>query len=110
VKAWVDAVSLAGSAVRVTATEPLPAERDTLAVASAIRVFERFPALDGLMLISAGGEVSLTRACVEGLLAPDGFAALRDRGRWPQVLARAVQRYAANDATNGATNGAKGAA
>lgn len=101
-KAWVDAVSLAGSTLRVTASEPLPAERDTLAVASAIRVFERFPALHGLVLVSGSGEVSLARACVERLLAPDGFAALRDRGRWPQVLARAVQRYSANDAEGGA--------
>ena len=97
-KGWVDGVSLAGSTLRVTAPEPLPADRDTLTVASAIRVFERFPALDGLVLVSGGGEVSLARADVERLLAPDGFAALRDRGRWPRVLARAVQRYSASDA------------
>lgn len=101
-KAWVDGVSLAGSTLRVTASEPLPAGRDTLAVASAIRVFERFPALDGLVLVRGGGEVSLARDGVERLLAPDGFAALRDRGRWPQVLARAVRRYSANDAEDGA--------
>lgn len=101
-KTWVDAVSLAGLTLRVTAREPLPAERDTLAVASAIRVFERFPALDWLVLVSGGGDVPLTRACVERLLAPDGFAALRNRGLWPQVLARAVQRYSATDAEGGA--------
>jgi hypothetical protein len=89
VKAWVEAVSLGGSTLRVTAPDPVPAERDTLAVASAIRVFERFQALDTLVL--AGG---VTRADVERLLAPEGFAALRDRGRWPQVLARALQRHA----------------
>jgi hypothetical protein len=102
VKAWVEAVSLAGSTLRVTAAEPLPAERDTLAVASAIRVFERFPALDKIVLATAGGEVSLARAHVEQLLAPDGFAALRERGRWTQVLARAVQRHAAIGAEHGA--------
>ena len=97
-KAWVEAVSLAGSTLRVTATEPLVAGRETLAVATAIRVFERFPALDGLVLVGGEAEVSVTRAEVERLLAPDGFTALRDHSRWPQVLARAVQRYAPADA------------
>jgi hypothetical protein len=71
-------------------------------VASAIRVFERFPALDGLVLVAGGAEVSLVRADVERLLAPEGLLALQDRGRWPQVLARAVQRYSRADAGGGA--------
>src|SRR5262249_41758422 len=54
VKAWVDSISLSGSTLRVITPEPLPADRATLAVASAIRVFERFPALDGLVL--GGGD------------------------------------------------------
>jgi hypothetical protein len=90
---WIDSVSLAGSTVRVTVPDPLPADRDTLAVASAIRLFERFPAFDALVLVAGGGEASLSRADVERLLAPEGFDSLRDRGRWPQVLARAVQRH-----------------
>jgi len=96
VKAWVDSISLTGSTLRVIAPEPLPADRATLAVASAIRVFERFPALDSLVLGGGDPEVSMTRADVERLLEPDGFAVLRDRGRWPQVLARAIQRYVAS--------------
>jgi hypothetical protein len=102
VRAWADAVSLVGSTLRVTAPGPLPAERDTLAVATAIRVFERFPALGDLVLAGGDSEVTLTRGDVERLLAPEGFAALRERGRWPQVLARAVQRYAAARAEGGA--------
>jgi hypothetical protein len=102
VKAWVDAVSIAGSTLRVTAPDPLPAERDTLAVATAIRVCERFPALECLALLGGSGEASLTRADVERLIAPLGFAALRDRGRWPQVLARAVQRYSGADVPDAA--------
>jgi hypothetical protein len=86
----------------VSAPEPLPAERETLAVASAIRVFEHFPALDRLVLTSGGSEVSLARVDVERLLAPDGFASLRDHGRWPQVLARAVGRYATSLGEGGA--------
>jgi len=102
VKAWVDAVSLAGSTLRVAAPDPLPAERGTLAVATAIRVFERFQALDGLILAGADSEVTVTRGDVERLLAPEGFAALRERSRWPQVLARAVLRYAPVPAEGGA--------
>jgi hypothetical protein len=102
VKAWLDSVSLAGSTLRVSAPEPLPADRSTLAVASAIRVFERFAALDELVLLCSEGEVSLVRTDVERLLAPDGFAALRDRGRWSGVLARAVRRYSANGGKDGA--------
>jgi hypothetical protein len=64
-------------------------------------VFERFSALDRLILGGDGGEVSLARAEVEGWLAPDGLAALRERSRWPLLLARAIQRYSS---TNG--NGA----
>jgi hypothetical protein len=86
-------VTLVGATVRVTVPSPVPADRDTLAVASALRLFERFSALDGLVLVADGDEVSLARADVERLLAPDGFPALQDRGRWPQVLARAVQRF-----------------
>jgi hypothetical protein len=91
---WVDAVSLVGPALRVTAPGRLPAEQDTLAVATAIRVFERFQALADLTLAGEDGDVTLTRDEVERLLAPEGFAALRERGRWPQLLARAVQRHA----------------
>jgi hypothetical protein len=100
-KAWVEGISLAGSTLRVTASEPLPADRATLAVASAIRVFERFAALDSLVLGGDDREVSMTRADIERLLAPDGFAGLQDRGRWPQLLARAVQRYVASDGASG---------
>jgi hypothetical protein len=92
-RSWIDAVTLVGAAVRVTVPSPLPADRDTLAVASAIRLFDRFSALDELVLVADGEEVSLARAEVERLLAPEGFPGLRDRGRWPQVLARAVQRH-----------------
>src|SRR5262245_14409806 len=96
------AVSLAGSTLQVTAPDPLPAERATLAVACALRVVERFSALDRLGLGGAGGEISLARAEVEGWLTPDGLAALRERGRWPQLLARAIQRYSSANGTGAA--------
>ena len=96
-KPGVDAIGLAGSTLRVPAPEPLPADPVTLAVATAIRVFERFPALDALVLDGGTSEVSVSRGEVERLLAPEGFAALQDGSRWPQVLARAVQRHMMSD-------------
>jgi hypothetical protein len=94
VRSWISAVTLSGSTLRVSVPEPLPADGGVLAVAGAIRVFEHFPALAGFVLVAGGGETTLTRAEVERLLAPDGWRALEDRGRWPDVLARAVQRHA----------------
>jgi hypothetical protein len=101
VREWIDTVTLAGSTLRVTVPEPMPADRDTLAVASAIRLFERFPALDVLVLAGGGGEVALSRADVERLMAPEGLESLRDRGRWPLVLARAIQRHLGAGAESG---------
>ncbi len=97
-RSWIGAVSLSGSTLRVSVPEPLPADGHALAVAGAIRVFERFPALVDFVLITGAGEMTLARADVERLLAPEGWLALEDRGRWPEVLTRAVQRYAGADA------------
>ena len=94
-KSWVEGISLVGSTLRVAAPEPVPAERDTIAVASAIPAVARLQALDTLVLAGGDADVRVSRADVERLLEPEGFAALRDRGRWPQVLARALQRRAA---------------
>jgi hypothetical protein len=103
VNAWIEGLSLAGRTLRVTARDPLPADAVTLAVATAIRVFERFGVLDALVLAGEHGELRLSRAEVERLLAPDGFPAREERTRWPQILARAVQRYTAAPAGGGAT-------
>jgi hypothetical protein len=94
-------VTLEGGTLRITAEGPLPADGTTLAVAVAIRTFERFSALDAVRLVTRGGEERVTRSEVERLLAPEGFAHLRERGRWPQVLARAVRRRLGRDPDGG---------
>jgi hypothetical protein len=96
-RSWIGAVSLSGPTLRVSVPEPLPADRHALAVASAIRVFQRFPALDGVVLSGGGAEVTLSRVDVERLLEPEGWRTLEDRGRRPEVLARAVERLTAAD-------------
>ena len=100
-RSWIGSVSLSGPTLRVSVPEPLPADARTLAVSGAVRVFERFPALRDFVLVAGGGEVALSRADVERLLAPEGWPALEDRGRWPEVLARAVERHAEADAGGG---------
>jgi len=93
VREHLDAVALEGRMLHVTAREPLPAEPRVLAVATAIRVFERYPILDRLTLTVGSTEISLGREQVERLLGPEGFASLGEWGRWRQVLARAIQAY-----------------
>jgi hypothetical protein len=97
-KSWIGSITLSGSTLRVSVPEPLPADARALAVASAVRVFERFPVLRDLVLVAGDAETALGRADVERLLAPEGWRALEDPGRWPDVLARAVERHAAAEA------------
>lgn len=96
----IDGVALEGQRLRVTARRPLPVEPSTLALATAIRVFEHYPILDRLTLTISDEEteVTFTREEIERLLGPAGFAALKAWGGWRQVLARAVQAHAGEGA------------
>jgi len=89
----IEAVALAGQSVRVTARDPLPVDIRALAVAAAIRVFERYPALDGLTLTVGSQAVALSRQEVERLLGPDGFARLKDREAARELLERAIDDF-----------------
>ena len=93
-RSWIGSIGLSGPTLRVSVPEPLPADARALAVSGAVRVFERFPALRNFVLVAGGEEMTLSRADVERLLAPEGWRALEDQGRWPDVLARAVERHA----------------
>ncbi len=84
---------IAGRALQVTARGPLSVEATVLAVATALRVFERYPVLDHLTLSTDDGDVRVPRPEIERLLGPEGYAPVRERGRWHQVLARVVQEY-----------------
>ncbi|HEV8310584.1 MAG TPA: hypothetical protein VGW35_23220 [Methylomirabilota bacterium] len=91
----IQAVVLEGQQVRVTARDPLPIEAKALAVAAAIRVFDRYPVVDRLLLTVGEDEVRLSREEVERLVGPEGFARLKDREGAREVLTRAIQAYAA---------------
>jgi hypothetical protein len=94
----IEAVRLEGQQVRVTARHPLPVAPRVLAIAAAIRVLERYPALDRLTLVVEDEQIEVSRAEVDRLLGPDGLAQLKDRDSSREVLARAVREFAGEEA------------
>ncbi len=84
----IEAIALEGQTLRVTAGESLRVEPRVLALATALRVFERYPVLDRLALARSGAEIVVTREEVTRLLGPEGFAPLSDRKRFGEILAR----------------------
>ncbi len=94
----IEAVTLEGQNVRVSARDPLPVDPKALAVAAAIRVFERYPALDRLTLSVGNEQVTVSREEVDRLLGPDGFDRLKDRNTAREVLERAIRDYADEEA------------
>ena len=90
----IEAVALEGQNVHVTARDPLPVAARALAVAAAIRVFQRYPALDRLTLAPGEARVTVSRQDVERLLGPDGFARLKDRDGAREMLERAIRDFA----------------
>ena len=93
----IEAVTLEGQRVRVSARDPLPVPRKSLAIAAAIRVFERYPALVHLTLSVANTEITVSREEVDRLLGPEGFARLKDRDSSREVLQQAIRDYAGED-------------
>jgi hypothetical protein len=91
----IEAVALEGTTLRVRAREPLPVDLPALLVGTAMRVFERHPVLRRVALTTPSADLSVSREEIERNLPPEGFAALREWGRWRQALARAVQAYTA---------------
>jgi hypothetical protein len=89
----IEGVALEGQSVRVTARDPLPVGFRALAVAAAIRVFERYTALDRVTLSAGNDQITVSREDVDRLLGPEGFARLKDREAARQVLERAIQDF-----------------
>ena len=95
----IDVVAIQGRTLQITAHGPQAVDPPTLAVATALRVFVRYPVLDRLVLSIGADEIRLSRGEIERLLGGEGFAALQDRRRWRQILARVVQAYTRAEAT-----------
>jgi len=94
----IEAVALEGQTVRVTARLPLPVEPRTLAVAAAIRLFERYPVFDRLTLTVGRTETRVSRETISRVLGPRGFAALKDPARYHQALYDALEAQRAEAA------------
>jgi hypothetical protein len=94
----IETVTLEGQQVRVSARHPLPVAPRALAIAAAIRVLERYPALDRLTLAVGEEQIDVSRADVDRLLGPDGMAQLKDRDGAREVLERAVREFAGEEA------------
>jgi hypothetical protein len=94
----IEAVALEGQTVRVAARLPLPVEPRTLAMAAAIRLFERYPVFDRLTLTVGSTETRVSRETIRRVLGPGGFVVLKDPARYRQVLYDALQAQEAEDA------------
>lgn len=94
----IEAVTLEGQNVRVSARDPLPVDPKTLAIAAAIRVFERYPALVRLTLSVGNDQLTVSREEVDRLLGPDGFGRLKDRETAREVMERAIREFAGEGA------------
>ncbi|HSE94621.1 MAG TPA: hypothetical protein VLD61_01940, partial [Methylomirabilota bacterium] len=81
----IESVALEGTTLVVRAREPLPVELPTLLVGTAMRAFERHSVLRRVALTTPSAELSVSREEIERGLAPEGFAALREWGRWRQA-------------------------
>jgi len=93
VREQIEAITIEGRVLRVSVREPLRVKQHVLAVATAPRVFERYPVFDELTLAVGETETRLSRPQIERLLGPDGWRAVLERRRWPQTLARVVQSF-----------------
>jgi hypothetical protein len=91
VREQLQAISIEGQHVRVTARGSLSVEPRLLALAAALRVFERYAVLDRLTLTAGDVEVAVSRELVNRLLGPEGFAALKDRTRYRQILSHGTE-------------------
>lgn len=90
----IEAVALEGAEARVTVRDPLPVAPRALAAAAAIRVLDRYPALDGLTLAVGETRMTISRQDVERLLGPEGLARLKEPDGGRELLERAVREFA----------------
>ena len=94
----IEAVTLEGQNVRVSARDLLPVDPKALAIAAAIRVFDRYPALVHLTLSVGNEQLTVSREEVERLLGPEGFGRLKDREGCREILERAILEFAGEGA------------
>ncbi len=84
----IESLALEGSALTVTLALTLPVDGRTLTAATAIRVFDRYPVIDRVIIVTGADKVSLFREQVEHLLRSETLAGLDGKQRWRHAVAR----------------------
>ena len=89
-RAEIETVALEGPNVRVKLRDTVSVEPRVLTLAAALRLFEQYAVLQRLTLATPDVEVAVSREAVTRLLGPEGFAALKDRARYRQILSQGL--------------------
>jgi hypothetical protein len=86
----VESISFDGTEITLTLRPPNNSDWQALAAAASIRLLESYPVIQRVILKWDSGVFRTSRAHVEQLLHPDGFAAIANRARWQEIVNRLV--------------------
>lgn len=92
-RARVEAVTIEATRIAARVRVAGGADAATLAVATALRLFARYPVVDRFTLTGHGADLEVSRAQAEAWLAPDGLAAVNEPAGWAEAVARAVTAF-----------------
>ena len=84
----IESLALEGTALTVTLAPTLPVDARTLAAATAIRAFDRYPVVDSVIIVTGATTLSLSREQVEHHLRSETPVSLDGKQRWRQAVAR----------------------
>jgi hypothetical protein len=86
-KNLIESLALEGTALTVALAPALPVDARTLTAATAIRVFDRYPVIDRVIMVTGANKISLSREQVERLLRSETLAK-PDGSQWRHAVAR----------------------
>lgn len=95
----VESVRIDGTEITLTLRPPNNSDWQALAAAAAIRLLESYPVIQRVVFKWGTGVFRTSRAHVEQLLHPDGFAAIANRARWQDIVNRLVLDISSNKRT-----------
>lgn len=95
----VESISFDGTEITLTLRPPNNSDWQALAASACIRILESYPVVQRVVLKWGTGIFRTSRAHVEQLLHPDGFAAIANRARWQEVVNRLVLDTSARQGT-----------
>ena len=85
-KNLIESLALEGTALTVALAPALPVDARTLTAATAIRVFDRYPVIDRVIMVTGANKISLSREQVERLLRSETLAK-PDGNQWRHAVA-----------------------